>query len=285
MNPMNDVRAKVAIESDASGRLRAPVFIESKGPFSLIVDTGANGSAVSAAVAETLGERSRQSPDVLLRGVTGSSRVAAIRVRSLSIGGLLAPAATLAIVADALDGADGFLGMGAFSDKRVLLDFARGEIVFSASRSSKAGAGFVRVAADLSRSRLIIIDTLVNGRLVKAIIDTGAGGTIGNSAMRKLLFGTAGATAHCDRIIGTTSEIGYGQTLAMPAIALGGLTILGARASFADISLFDHLDLTRVPALLIGMDVLGQFDSMVIDYGARELLLRARSDLRAATAR
>ena len=153
------------------------------------------------------------------------------------------------------------------------------------SRSSKAGAGFVRVAADLSRSRLIIIDTLVNGRLVKAIIDTGAGGTIGNSAMRKLLYGTAGATAHCDRIIGTTSEIGYGQTLAMPAIALGGLTILGARASFADISLFDHLDLTRVPALLIGMDVLGQFDSMVIDYGARELQLRARSDLRAATAR
>jgi hypothetical protein len=236
-------------------------------------------------VAETLGERSRQSPDVLLRGVTGSSRVAAIRVRSLSIGGLLAPAATLAIVADALDGADGFLGMGAFSDNCVLLDFARGEIVFSASCSSHADAGFVRVAADLSRSRLIIIDTRVNGRLVKAIIDTGAGGTIGNSAMRKLLLGTAAATAHGDCIIGTTSEVGYGQTLAMPAISLGGLTILGARASFADISLFDHLDLIRVPALLIGMDVLGRFDSMVIDYGARELQLRARSDLRAATAR
>jgi predicted aspartyl protease len=284
MNAMNDVRASVAIEPDASGRLRAPVFIEGKGPFSLIVDTGANGSAVSAAVAETLGERSRQSPDVLLRGVTGSSRVAAIRVRSLSIGGLVAPAATLAIVADALDGADGFLGMGAFSDKRVLLDFARGEIVFSASHSSSAGAGFVRVAADLSRSRLTIIDMRVNGRLIKAIIDTGAGGTIGNSAMRKLLLGTPGATAHGDRIIGTTSEVGYGQTFAMPAITIGGLTILGARASFADISLFDHLNLTRVPALLIGMDVLGQLDSMAIDYGARELQLRARSPEGANTA-
>src|ERR1700734_2988059 len=166
MNPMNDERASVAIEPDASGRLRAPVFIEGKGPFSLIVDTGANGSAVSAAVAETLGERSHQSPDVLVRGVTGTSRVAAIRVRSLSIGGLLVPAATLAIVAHALDGADGFLGMGAFSDTRVLLDFTRGEIVLSASRSSKPEAGFVRIAADLSRSRLIIIDARVNGRSV-----------------------------------------------------------------------------------------------------------------------
>jgi hypothetical protein len=44
--------------------------------------------------------------------------------------------------------------------------------------------------------------------------------------------------------------------------------------SFADISIFSHFQLTQKPALLIGMDVLSQLDSMIIDYGALELHLR-----------
>jgi hypothetical protein len=70
----------------------------------------------------------------------------------------------------------------------------------------------------------------------------------------------------------------------MPPIALGKLRIAGARVSFADVSIFDHFEFSRKPALLIGMDVLGQLDSMIIDYGAHELQLRPLTGPSAASA-
>jgi hypothetical protein len=41
--------------------------------------------------------------------------------------------------------------------------------------------------------------------------------------------------------------------------------------------IFEYWHLTRKPALLIGMDVIGSLDTFVIDYKRRELYLRARS--------
>jgi predicted aspartyl protease len=253
--------------------MRAPVFINGRGPFSLIVDTGANGSAVTAGVVDALGLSPAESPQVILRGVTGSSRAASVKVDSIALGDLITPAATLPIIFDALDGADGFLGTGAFEDKRVLIDFRRGRIAVTNSRPSSGGSGFVKVLADLSHSRLVIVDTHVNGTTVKAIIDTGAGGTIGNVAMRNLLVDVR-SPGRGDQIIGATAGIDYGQTYPIPPISLGALRIVGARVSFADISIFSHFQLTQKPALLIGMDVLSQLDSMIIDYGAHELHLR-----------
>jgi hypothetical protein len=40
--------------------------------------------------------------------------------------------------------------------------------------------------------------------------------------------------------------------------------------------LFEHWNLTREPALLIGMDVLGLFDVLVIDYKLRQMQVRMR---------
>jgi len=40
--------------------------------------------------------------------------------------------------------------------------------------------------------------------------------------------------------------------------------------------LFDHLKMTREPTLLLGMDVLGSFDVLVIDYRMREMQIKTR---------
>jgi len=263
----------IAIQRDRNGRMRVPVFINGRGPFSLIVDTGANGSAIGAHVADALGLSAETSSEVILRGVTGSSRVAAVTVESLALGDVTTSRATLPIVLEALDGADGFLGTGAFTDKRVLIDFRRQRIAISDSRPLNEGRGFIKVPADLSHARLVTVDTRVNGTAVKAIIDTGAGGSIGNSAMRNLLAGGR-SVGRPDQIIGTSATVDYGQTYSMPPIALGTLLIAGARVSFAGVSIFAHFQLSAKPALLIGMDVLGQLDSMIIDYGAHELQMR-----------
>ncbi len=57
---------------DQIGRIWAPVFINGRGPFRLVLDTGASSSGVTAMVALALGIPTDQSPQVMLRGVTGS---------------------------------------------------------------------------------------------------------------------------------------------------------------------------------------------------------------------
>src|SRR5579863_224068 len=83
---VDNLHSGIATLRDRHGRMRAPVFINGRGPFSLIVDTGANGSAVAAGVVDALGLSPDESPQVILRGVTGSSRAASVTVDSLALG-------------------------------------------------------------------------------------------------------------------------------------------------------------------------------------------------------
>jgi hypothetical protein len=48
------------------------------------------------------------------------------------------------------------------------------------------------------------------------------------------------------------------------------------RVTFTDTAIFDHWQLTNEPALLLGMDVLGLLDVLVIDYKTKELHVRFR---------
>src|SRR5271170_7326723 len=95
---------------DEIGRIWAPVMINGRGPFRLVLDTGASHSAITALVALALGIPTNQSPPVIMRGVTGYATVPTIRVDTLSIGDLAVDQPLLPIVPDALGGAEGILG-------------------------------------------------------------------------------------------------------------------------------------------------------------------------------
>src|SRR5450432_1789674 len=56
---------------DQIGRIWAPVMINGRGPFRLVLDTGASHSAITALVALALGLPTDQNKPVMLRGVTG----------------------------------------------------------------------------------------------------------------------------------------------------------------------------------------------------------------------
>ncbi len=81
-------------------------MIDGRGPFRLVLDTGASGSAITAQVAAALGLKPDFSHPVLLRGVTGNAIVPTVRAGSLAVGDLEIRSVTLPIVADALGGAD-----------------------------------------------------------------------------------------------------------------------------------------------------------------------------------
>jgi hypothetical protein len=260
---------------DQIGRIWAPVMINGRGPFRLVLDTGASHSGVTALVAMALGIPVDKSPPVIMRGVTGFATVPTIRVDSLSVGDLSVDQALLPIVPDALGGAEGVLGSEGLAGKRIFIDFRHDKIDISYSRDERAGRGFINIPFHSIRNTLVVCDAIVDHIRVKAIIDTGGQATIANLALRQALLRSSGYMgSKPDSIIGATKDVQNGILMATPAIELGGLQIQDSGITFADMYIFKQWKLINEPAILIGMDTLGLLDTLIIDYRRHELQLR-----------
>jgi hypothetical protein len=117
---------------------------------------------------------------------------------------------------------------------------------------------------------------LVGGVRVLAIIDTGGQATIGNEAMRGALERRNAVGDH-EEIEGVTTDVQTVEGFTSPAIQMGSLEVRGERISYGDMHIFEHWNLTREPALLIGMDTLGLLDTFIIDYRRHEVQVRVHS--------
>jgi predicted aspartyl protease len=261
---------------DQIGRIWAPVWIDGKGPFRLVLDTGATHSGVTAQVAELLGIPLDRSPPVLLRGVTGIATVPTIAVDTFKVGDLMLSPATLPIVKDAMGGAEGVLATDEFKNERIWIDFRHDRIDIRRSRSERTPADFVTIPLERSDTGLLMFHASVGGVRIQAIIDTGGQRTIGNLAMRDALV-RRHARGNSVQIFDVTAEAQTGETFPSPPIKLGSIDILDARITYGEMHIFGHWHLTKEPALLIGMDVIGLLDIFIIDYRRHELQLRMRT--------
>jgi hypothetical protein len=260
---------------DQIGRIWAPVLINGRGPFRLVLDTGASSSGVTAMVALALGIATGDSPHVMLRGVTGAADVPTIKVDTLTVGDLAVDSPLLPIVPDALGGAEGILGSEGLKNKRIFIDFRHDQISITYSRDERPARGFLTVPFRLAHGQLIVIDCKVGGVFTKAIIDTGGQTTIGNEALRHALSQHDLAfRGKPDQIMGATLAVENGEVIDTPAIEMGPVQIRDYGVTFADVYIFRHWRYTNEPAIMIGMDALGMLDTLIIDYKRKELQIR-----------
>jgi predicted aspartyl protease len=260
---------------DRIGRIWAPVMINGKGPFRLVLDTGANSSVVIPSVAASLGIPIAHLNNVQLHGVTGSAIVPTIEVDSIEVGDLQIDGARLPVVADVFGGAEGVLGPKGLGDKRIFIDFANDLIDISRSRNQSMPFGYTRVPITMTRGQLPMFEIRIGNVRTKAILDTGAQQTIGNSSLREALLKRA-RDGIDQSIIGVTLDVATGKSISVPTIALGTVEIRNMRVIFGDMFIFEKWNMERDPAILVGMDVIGSLDKLVIDYKMHELHIRAR---------
>lgn len=265
---------------DSIGRIWAPVMINGKGPFKLVLDSGATHTAVIASVAERLGPGTSTTSRAVLRGVTGLTVVPMISVDSLTIGDLWLTGRKLPIVTDALGGAEGVLGTEGLVDMRVHIDFRADLISINRSREQPAPPGFHVVPVDFGERRLPLVEASMGGVPVKAIIDTGGQGSIGNLALRDALRRRLSRDKPTvDTITGATADVQVGEGYPAPPIEFADLRVNNVHVTFGDMQIFDHWDMTNEPAILIGMDTLGQLDTLIIDYKLSQLQIRLPSEV------
>lgn len=261
---------------DRIGRIWAPVYLDGKGPFRLVLDTGANHSAVIASVADALGDQARSSSTVRLHGATGTAIVPTIRVDELVVGDLVLAPVKLPVVLDVFGGADGVLGNDGLHDKRIVIDFKHDSISIKRSRRERPGEGFRTLPITFARDYLPIIDARVGRIPVKAVIDTGAPDSLGNMALLNALKQHVADTPETE-IVGVTLDIEHGYRARMPTIYLQALELRGAALNFGDVYIFQHWRMISEPSIILGMDVLGVMDQIIIDYRTHELHIRTHN--------
>lgn len=258
---------------DRIGRIWAPVYLNGKGPFRLVLDTGANRSVVIQRVADILGDDARTERTARVRGVTGTAVVPLIRVDRMVVGDLLMEPVFLPVVEDVFGGAEGVLGNEGLRDKRIVINFKRDFISVKRSRRERPAADFQTSHISMMRDYLLVVDVLIGRVPTRAIIDTGAPDSIGNLALLAALKRQPKEDGDTD-IIGVTLDIERGSRVPMPVIRMTGVNIRGAVLTFGDVQIFKHWQMTRQPAVMLGMDVLGVVDELIIDYLTRELHVR-----------
>jgi hypothetical protein len=231
---------------------------------------------VNSSVAAALGIKLTDQHMVMLRGVTGSREVPTITVESLIIGDMQLRPARLPIVVDALGGADGVLGTDGMMDKRIFIDFRHDRITIFRSRAERAPPGFITIPVKIVQG-LLVANVRVGTMRAQAIIDTGGQSSLGNEAFREKIGRRLRAKdILADEITGATLDVQRGDRVMTPPIMLGDVMIREAHITTGDLHIFQHWQMIKDPVILIGMDVLGLFDTLIIDYRRRELQVLMR---------
>jgi len=259
---------------DRIGRIWAPVLIDGKGPYRMVLDTGATHSAIAARAALSLG--GTPITTTLVTGFTGSATVPSLHVNRLEVGELLMGATDLPVLPDVFGGAQGVLGFEGLQNKRIFADFAHDRLEITLSHGERARRDFVVVPLSVIKDGLLCANVRIGGIRARAIVDTGAQATVGNLALRDALVRHHPRGAEREDIIGVTLDVQSGDNVPAPDIDFGDMQVKGAHITFGDMYLFQHWHLTDQPTVMLGMDLLGSFDALVIDYNRHELQVRAR---------
>lgn len=275
-------RYAVPTRLDGAGRVLAPVMVNGQGPFRFILDTGANRAVLAPRLLEALGlQPAGEGAMVEVHGVTGSAALPSVHLAELKAGDLtlVQDQQVPVLAATMLAHADGILGIDGLTSARIEIDFADDHVVIERSSGRKrAPFGYLTVEASLRHGGLLMVPGRVGKVRVKAIIDTGAERTLGNEALRLALQRAHGSEdpGRSRTVLGATPAVHEGTALVAPTIYLGDAELRDLEVTFGDLHVFRVWNLEEEPALLIGMDLLGTVERLVIDYRRREVQLKPR---------
>ena len=261
-------------ENDAYQRMTVPVSVEGRGPYSFIVDTGAERTVIARELAQVLelgdGVKAR------MHSMSEVSQVQTVIIRALRVGGR----SVRDIHAPALErrniGAEGILGVDSLQSQRVSFDFARQEmsVMPSRKRDRQWPADTIVVSARNKFGYLVLVDASVDGQKVWVILDTGSETTIANGALRRKLERKRGfaETWPIEMTSVTGGKVTADQTF-VKRMRLGGIDINNMPMAFSDVHPFRKLELMDRPAVLLGMDALKLFERVSVDFANREVRL------------
>lgn len=170
------------------------------------------------------------------------------------------------------------LGLDWLGTQGLILDFAREQMRLG-SIVPRTDEMTVSVPIKASHSGLHLIEASVGEGSALAFLDTGSTTTVGNRALMEMAMSQrAVITEWADiELASLTGQVMRGRLGAIWTVSLGKIALRNAPVVFGPVHTFDYWKLTDRPAILIGMDILGAFESVALDFNRGQVHFRLRS--------
>ncbi len=255
------------------GHFTTPVTLNGQGPYDFTVDTGAQRPVLAPDLGAKL--QLTSAPGVEIRATSGAGAARMTYVRDYKSGLFDLSNEMMAILPNAGMVTTGVVGMDAFTDKRLELNFADHQV--TSGESAPTPKGFVPVPAMIVAGSFIIIDVVVDGVKAKAMVDSGARRTIVNSLLQKALGFKAGDPRLTPdaAVGGATKDTTAALKATVGSIAIGSIHFDRHVVTFADVPVLQSLGLSDRPAMILGLDALKTLKAMAIDYPRAELQIKS----------
>ena len=262
---------------DRIGRIIVPVQVNGQGPFQFLLDTGANRTVLTPRLVERLGLQVSHDDTVSMSGVTGALVVPTVWVERISAGDLVLENQRLPVAYALGNDVDGVLGVDGFANKRVLVDFVHHKVEIRASRSVVALPNVKRARTSFKFGLLMITPGTVGRVRINAVIDTGSEHTLGNRALHDALHLQEEANqSDMTEVIGQTLAKQLGARHQVQNVIVADTQTKLVNVVFGDFYMFKLWELDKEPTLVVGMDLMGALDALVIDYGRKEVQFQTR---------
>lgn len=274
-----DAGALLETAFDPARRLVVPVWLNGKGPFEFVIDTGANRSVVSREVAMACDLP--PAGQAQIHGIVSVETTALVRVVKLRVGDVLNTGMLLPVVPGARLGGQGILGLDAMHGRRVVLGFRDHSFQISASGlGAEVARGLntripardapITVPARYRAGQLVILDAVAAGKAITAFLDSGSQVTVGNLNLRALVAAAqplSGQAVLHSELASATGQRLDAEFAPLADLRLGGQRLGSPLAAFADLHIFSLWDLQTRPTVLIGVDILSRFAQVAFDFG------------------
>ena len=256
------------LQADRHERMTVPVTIAGAGPYRFLIDTGAQATVVTPALAGDLALRRRGTAMLVAMG--SSREVETVELDELefagrSISGLVSP-----LLQSNHIGADGILGLDSLQDTRVLIDFRERRMAVADAELEDSNSGYeIIVRARRKLGQMIITDAKIDGVRTAVVIDTGAQNSIANPVLLRKLRARERHEMLSVDVLGTQI---VSRAAFLKSLQIGRAELTNVQIGFSDSPIFAALGLERKPALVLGMNNLRVFDRVAIDFGERRIL-------------
>jgi len=268
---------RVPLASAGDGHDTVPAYVDGKGPYPFILDTGADQSAVypwfvrRAALLKIAGK------DQDLSGQTGSARASLYALRSLSLAGIAARGLdAYGLPARRDTGREaGVLGNDLMDRAIVAFDFPCRAVELrprAAGAVALTGPGHAPAMAGIDKgTTLLTLPVRINGTEGIAILDTGSRWTRLTPGFAKAAgIDTASRDFHdAEPFYGTSGHPVTPRTGPIGRLAIGGQSLSGVTAQVVALPVLTQ-DFGDRPAMLLGADILGRF-RFVYDHAGRRV--------------
>jgi len=260
------------------GHLVTQVRIAGHGEQLFVVDTGASESAVYAHARTRMKLATEPGSEIEMHGAGGSQTVQRYRLPRLSVAGVDADRLLVSGLPRGIQhGEDvmGVLGRDVFGGYLVEFDLASDRLgLHRPGEMPRSARGWNEVPIHLMpQVGLVMVDVMLGGAKVTAVLDTGARQTFMNWRAARAAGVSKGEGSDKAKTAGGATGHAVRYSLrTFDAIAIGATRFRPSALAISDLPVFVPIGMDQAPAMIVGLDLMGD-RRFVIDYPGRRLLI------------